>query len=338
MAVEAGADFVGGSRSSPRPRTIWPQRTEAAQQQEASGATPCSSLGGAGMIMWPKAKRAVSDATARHIADVVKEHGKLPVGVFVDEQPDVIIGRCGGRTRSSAAPLVVQEELLGDGQLSPLLPGGVLDDDVQVSGGWHPRGAAARRWGAGRPGGGRGGGPAGHLRHARHARRAPGDGGAWARLRGLDPGRRPAGACGARPPRLVCLGGHRVALVRAGGRAGGRRRGRELSHDGGARLCLRAAWAQGGSGQALEWEALQPPMGVARKGWLLAGGLKPENVKKAVRLARPTGVDVSSGVCGPDGESCTMAHRVIERELPHHRAALHHPHPRPQASRRTHAG
>ena len=58
---------------------------------------------------------------------------------------------------------------------------------------------------------------------------------------------------------------------------------------------------QGGSGQAFDWSNLQPPLEVCTAGWLLAGGLTPENVALAVATARPTGVDVSSGVCGPDG-------------------------------------
>lgn len=58
---------------------------------------------------------------------------------------------------------------------------------------------------------------------------------------------------------------------------------------------------QGGSGQALDWTQLQPPRDRSTKGWLLAGGLKPDNVAQAVTIARPTVVDVSSGVCGPDG-------------------------------------
>ncbi len=44
------------------------------------------------------------------------------------------------------------------------------------------------------------------------------------------------------------------------------------------------------------------PAAEARQGWLLAGGLHPGNVATAAATAKPTAVDVSSGVCGPDGE------------------------------------
>ncbi|KAI8476957.1 MAG: hypothetical protein J3K34DRAFT_399915 [Monoraphidium minutum] len=57
---------------------------------------------------------------------------------------------------------------------------------------------------------------------------------------------------------------------------------------------------QGGSGETYDWSNLRVPDAGGR-GWLLAGGLHPGNVAAAVAAARPTGVDVSSGVCGPDG-------------------------------------
>ena len=57
----------------------------------------------------------------------------------------------------------------------------------------------------------------------------------------------------------------------------------------------------GGSGEPLDWCAIRPPKNVADRGWLLAGGLNPGNVAEAIRTARPTAVDVASGVCGPDG-------------------------------------
>jgi phosphoribosylanthranilate isomerase len=48
----------------------------------------------------------------------------------------------------------------------------------------------------------------------------------------------------------------------------------------------------GGTGRSLDWAALREVAGEC----LLAGGLTPANVGDAVRLARPWGVDVSSGV------------------------------------------
>lgn len=52
---------------------------------------------------------------------------------------------------------------------------------------------------------------------------------------------------------------------------------------------------RGGSGEAFDWEkVLKLPINPNQL--LLAGGLTPENVQQAIRLARPVGVDVSSGV------------------------------------------
>lgn len=39
----------------------------------------------------------------------------------------------------------------------------------------------------------------------------------------------------------------------------------------------------------------------SKYGWLLAGGIKPDNVEEALVTLHPNGVDVSSGICGPDG-------------------------------------
>jgi len=58
---------------------------------------------------------------------------------------------------------------------------------------------------------------------------------------------------------------------------------------------------KGGSGERFDWTSLQPPLQMCSKGWLLAGGLGPGNVRDAIKIAKPSGVDVSSGVCCSDG-------------------------------------
>lgn len=50
---------------------------------------------------------------------------------------------------------------------------------------------------------------------------------------------------------------------------------------------------QGETGSSFNWDCFQPPV---HHPWILAGGLKPENVTKAVSLFRPFCVDVASGV------------------------------------------
>lgn len=59
--------------------------------------------------------------------------------------------------------------------------------------------------------------------------------------------------------------------------------------------------ATGGSGKGFNWTAFELPPIKSKNGWLLAGGIKPENVSEALSLLKPHGVDVSSGICGSDG-------------------------------------
>jgi phosphoribosylanthranilate isomerase len=54
-----------------------------------------------------------------------------------------------------------------------------------------------------------------------------------------------------------------------------------------------APGGQGGSGKTFDWSRIPSDLG---KPWLLAGGLKPENVFDAIIATRPWGVDVASGV------------------------------------------
>ena len=39
----------------------------------------------------------------------------------------------------------------------------------------------------------------------------------------------------------------------------------------------------------------------SKNGWLLAGGINPENVSEALSTLKPQGIDVSSGICASDG-------------------------------------
>lgn len=57
---------------------------------------------------------------------------------------------------------------------------------------------------------------------------------------------------------------------------------------------------KGGSGSKFDWQNVKPPKG-SRFGWLLAGGINDENVRSAIQIAQPDGVDVSSGVCDASG-------------------------------------
>ncbi len=56
------------------------------------------------------------------------------------------------------------------------------------------------------------------------------------------------------------------------------------------------ATARGGTGKTADWTLARKTVEAAHRPILLAGGLTLENVAEAVRIVRPYGVDVSSGV------------------------------------------
>ncbi|MFQ6647230.1 hypothetical protein Gotur_019820 [Gossypium turneri] len=49
------------------------------------------------------------------------------------------------------------------------------------------------------------------------------------------------------------------------------------------------------------WAQFKLPSITSKHGWLLAGGINPNNVCEAINTLKPHGVDVSSGICAPDG-------------------------------------
>ncbi|XP_047324655.1 N-(5'-phosphoribosyl)anthranilate isomerase 1, chloroplastic-like [Impatiens glandulifera] len=59
--------------------------------------------------------------------------------------------------------------------------------------------------------------------------------------------------------------------------------------------------AKGGSGKGFNWSKFRLPPIKSKQGWLLAGGIYPENVAEAIAVLGPQGIDVSSGICGSDG-------------------------------------
>ncbi|MBT9314225.1 phosphoribosylanthranilate isomerase [Leptothoe spongobia] len=56
----------------------------------------------------------------------------------------------------------------------------------------------------------------------------------------------------------------------------------------------------GGTGHTLDWKALQTFR--PEKPWFLAGGLRPDNIKQALSLLSPDGIDLSSGVENTPGD------------------------------------
>lgn len=73
-------------------------------------------------------------------------------------------------------------------------------------------------------------------------------------------------------------------------------------------LDARVSGRLGGTGTTLDWERLVVPRGRARV--ILAGGLTPDNVARAVAVLRPDVVDVSSGV---ERSAGVKDHRLMRR-------------------------
>ncbi|GAB4815156.1 hypothetical protein N2152v2_002202 [Parachlorella kessleri] len=163
------------------------------------------------MILWPKAKRSISPATAKQIAAVARRHSAQPVAVFVDEDADTIARVC------EAADVQIAQ-LHGDGARASVSQ---LQLDLRVV-------------------------------YVMHAEK---DGTLQTPVPQLD---------------------------------------RQLDW-------ILMDSLKGGSGESFDWQQLRPPLELCTSGWLLAGGLGPHNVAEAIQTAQPSGVDVSSGVCGPDG-------------------------------------
>lgn len=52
----------------------------------------------------------------------------------------------------------------------------------------------------------------------------------------------------------------------------------------------------GGSGEAADWELIAKYQNNFNKPYFLAGGLKIDNIEAALKLLRPNGIDISSGI------------------------------------------
>ena len=72
----------------------------------------------------------------------------------------------------------------------------------------------------------------------------------------------------------------------------------------------KASSIPGGNGVSFDWTLLS---GGGGRDVVLSGGLNPENVGEAIRIARPAGIDVSSGVeQSPGRKSADLIHRFFD--------------------------
>jgi phosphoribosylanthranilate isomerase len=69
----------------------------------------------------------------------------------------------------------------------------------------------------------------------------------------------------------------------------------------------------GGTGKTLDWNTLQTFQ--PSKPWFLAGGLRPDNIRTALGLVHPQGIDLSSGVEISPGNKDLAAVRQLLTQL-----------------------
>lgn len=75
-------------------------------------------------------------------------------------------------------------------------------------------------------------------------------------------------------------------------------------------LDAHAAGGMGGAGEIFDWETAVLPA----SSWILAGGLKPENIGRALDILAPSAVDVSSGIeSAPGIKDAALMRRFMER-------------------------
>lgn len=72
--------------------------------------------------------------------------------------------------------------------------------------------------------------------------------------------------------------------------------------------------ACGATGKTHDWDISRRLVDISPSPVMLAGGLKPENVRKAIAHVRPAGVDAHTGVEGPDGRKDAVLVRAFVRE------------------------
>lgn len=72
--------------------------------------------------------------------------------------------------------------------------------------------------------------------------------------------------------------------------------------------------ASGATGKTHDWSVSRRLVELSPKPVILAGGLMPDNVREAILVVRPAGVDVHTGVEGEDGRKDPMLVREFVRQ------------------------